>query len=351
VQHITPIILIVTKFIDAASSLCSTAYDSNSDNENSKSTMKALIDACYILSYISDRSKEYLQELVAANVPDTCVQTLKFSGSFCKDSLQLIHTPILKCLCNIAGSGSANWKQQLIDSGVLSVMVPLITKYRLDSYKERTKRLLYYSCNLVAKLFASCTNSKQIDTMMHQPDGLMAAVIEVVATKVPKAVYNHELPEYNIFIEAQKEATQVISNITSSVCILPEQVEFLVKSGCLKPLCELLPTSYEHVHYNENDEDFAVLVLSTIADIMSFGSDTTSNDNGTNIYADIVQACGVVEKLKKLKSDNRFLQLTHLADQILGEFFAEEVQPKEATQDESFSYNGKQTATAFNFEE
>lgn len=214
-----------------------------------------LADCCWAISHLSDGAKEKIQHVIESGA----VQRLIELANHDFPSVQL---PALRACGNIA-TGTNEQTQFVIDSGILSVAGSLLISPRPNIKKEAVWIVSNISAGTIEQL-----------QMLVEAE---------VYPRISQILVDSE---YDI----KKEALWAVCNFVAAA--RPEQVFYVVSSGCLLALCSCL---------NCEDSSFLVVALEGLRHILKNGQEHYVV-NDSNLFADQVNECGGLEKLEKLQS-------------------------------------------------
>eukprot|EP01056_Protomagalhaensia_sp_Gyna25_P000695 Protomagalhaensia_sp_Gyna_25__694@NODE_1325_length_1942_cov_123_619023_g1057_i0_p1_GENE_NODE_1325_length_1942_cov_123_619023_g1057_i0NODE_1325_length_1942_cov_123_619023_g1057_i0_p1_ORF_typecomplete_len492_score92_57Arm/PF00514_23/60Arm/PF00514_23/8_2e11Arm/PF00514_23/1_1e12Arm/PF00514_23/5_4e06Arm/PF00514_23/2_1e05Arm/PF00514_23/1_1e08Arm/PF00514_23/2_6e11Arm/PF00514_23/5_7e08Arm/PF00514_23/0_0004Arm_2/PF04826_13/2_5e14Arm_2/PF04826_13/2_3e10Arm_2/PF04826_13/0_21HEAT_2/PF13646_6/0_00033HEAT_2/P len=188
-----------------------------------------LTDACWAISYLSDSSDDSsnkcIDEVINAGVCARLVELLDHP-SF------LVQTPALRAVGNIV-TGDDVQTQHIILQGALPKLRALLSSPRKAIKKE--------ACWAISNITAG--NKDQIEEVLVC--GIIGDLVMLL---------------HNAEFEVKREAAWAISNASSGGN--PRQVEALVKSGCMGPLCDILEV---------NDTKLVTVALEAIENILKTG--------------------------------------------------------------------------------
>jgi len=110
--------------------------------------------------------------------------------------------------------------------------------------------------------------------------------------------------------DIRKEAAWAISNATSGGS--PEQIRYLVKMGCIKPLCDLLIAS---------DARIVTVALEGLEHILKVGEKDAKESTGLNQFATFIDEAEGLEKIEALQNHNNH-DIYEKAVKVLETYFA-----------------------------
>ena len=216
---------------------------------------EVLADGCWALSYLSDGANDKIQAVLDMGI---CARIVELMGH----PPASVQTPALRTAGNIV-TGDDNQTQNVINCGALQRLLALLSSPKKGIRKE--------ACWTISNITAGTREQIQ-------------AVID--ANIIPPLVHLLSVAEFDI----KKEAAWSISNATSGGS--PEQIEYLVRQGCIKPLCDLLIC---------NDARLVTVALEGIENVLKNG-DLKKPPNGPNPYAMVVETAEGLEKLEHLQT-------------------------------------------------
>ena len=238
---------------------------------------EVLTDACWALSYLSDGSNDKIQAVIEAGVCRRLVELLLHT-SFS------VQTPALRTIGNIV-TGDDLQTQIILNVSALPCLLGLLASPKKGIKKE--------ACWTISNITAG--NKTQIQAVLDA--NLMPPLIQLLANA-----------EWDI----KKEAAWAISNATSGGT--PDQLRYLVKHGCIKPLCDLLTC---------NDPRIIIVALEAIENILKIGDLDSKSNNGINVYADFVEEAEGIDKIEQLQTHQNN-EIYEKAVKILEQYFSAE---------------------------
>jgi len=267
---------------------------------------EVLTDACWALSYLSDGSNDKIQSVIEAGVCRRLVELLLHT-SFS------VQTPALRTIGNIV-TGDDLQTQVILNVSALPCLLSLLASPKKGIKKE--------ACWTISNITAG--NKTQIQAVLDA--NLIPPLIQLLANA-----------EWDI----KKEAAWAISNATSGGT--PEQIRYLVKQGCIKPLCDLLTC---------NDPRIIIVAIEAIENILKIGEMDSKSNGGQNIYSDFVEEAEGIEKIEQLQTHQNN-EIYEKAVKILEQYLSGEqddiqnVAPN--TQGNQFTFSNPMSGNNFNF--
>jgi hypothetical protein len=220
--------------------------------------VEVITDSCWALSYLSDGPNERIQAVIQAGVCPRLVELLQHASP-------LVQTPALRAVGNIA-TGDDHQTQVVLQAGTLPKLAGLLTHAKKAIRKE--------SCWTISNITAG--NREQIQEVINNE--LIPKVVELLGTA-----------DFDI----KKEAAWAISNATSGGT--PQQVEYLVQCGCIKPMVDLLAVS---------DTKIAGVALEAIENILRVGQKKQQEAGlAENPFVALVESADGVIKIEALQHD------------------------------------------------
>jgi hypothetical protein len=214
-----------------------------------------LTDACWALSYLSDGPNDKIQAVIEAGVGRRLVELLMHASPS-------VQTPALRTVGNIV-TGDDLQTQIMINFSVLPCLYSLMSSPKKGIRKE--------ACWTVSNITAG--NRDQIQ-----------AVIE--AGIIPPLVHLLGNAEFDI----KKEAAWAISNATSGGT--PDQIKFLVQSGCVGPVCDLLTAP---------DGKIVTVALEGLENILKVGAADSAATGQPNVMAAVISEVDGLAKIEALQ--------------------------------------------------
>lgn len=220
--------------------------------------VEVLTDACWALSYLSDGPTECITAVITAGVCRRLVELLLHTSP-------LVQTPALRAVGNIV-TGDDHQTQVIMQCGVLPSLQKLLSHAKKAIRKE--------SCWTISNITAG--NRDQIQEVINH--GLIPPVVHLLQTG-----------DFDI----KKEAAWAISNATSGGS--PQQIEYLVENGCIKPFVDLLSI---------NDARTIGVALEALENILKVGK-VAQLEKGLDVnpFATFVEQADGLQKLESLQED------------------------------------------------
>jgi HEAT repeat protein len=240
---------------------------------------EVLTDACWALSYLSDGTNDKIQAVIESGVCPRLVELLQHPAPS-------VLIPALRTVGNIV-TGDDVQTQYIINQQALPSLYNLLA----NNYKKSIKK---EACWTISNITAG--NKDQIQNVID-------------ANLIAPLVYLLQTAEFDI----KKEAAWAISNATSGGT--HEQIKYLVKELCIKPLCDLLVCP---------DARIVTVCLEGLENILKSG-EVEKNSGGTdvNMYAQMIDDAEGLEKIENLQShDNN--EIYEKAVKILETYWLED---------------------------
>lgn len=234
-----------------------------------------------------------------------------------------VQTPALRSVGNIV-TGDDVQTQLIINCGSLPALLSLLSSTKDGIRKE--------ACWTISNITAG--NSVQIQSVID-------------ANIIPPLIH---LLTHGDF-KTRKEACWAISNATSGGLQKPEQIRYLVESGAIRPLCDLLICP---------DNKIIQVALDGLENILKVGElDKAANEGSgeppVNRYALFIEDCGGMERIHACQ-ENVNEEIYMKAYNIIEKYFSDEdiddagvnLEPGKAA-DGSFGFGTQAPNTNFNF--
>ncbi|XP_064838934.1 importin subunit alpha-7 isoform X2 [Oncorhynchus masou masou] len=220
-----------------------------------------LADACWALSYLSDGPNEKIQAVIDSGVCRRLVELLMHTD-------YKVASPALRAVGNIV-TGDDIQTQVVLNCSALPCLLHLLSSPKESIRKE--------ACWTVSNITAG--NRAQIQTVID------ANIFPVLIDILQKAEFR-----------TRKEAAWAITNATSGG--MPEQIRYLVNLGCIKPLCDLLTVM---------DSKIVQVSLNGLENILRLGDQEAKQDagpsgTGINPYCSLIEEAYGLDKIEFLQS-------------------------------------------------
>jgi hypothetical protein len=212
-----------------------------------------LIDACFILYFMTEHYKETINELLEIGIIPNIIQNLDIQDTH-------IQINCLRIVGNIA-SGNANQTQSLIDWGLLQ----LLKKTIFNTAKQIRKESAWIISNIAAG------TQKQIETLISLDFlPILAKVIQSDETEI------------------KKESIWAVCNLTSVEN--PDYIKKILEQGILNIICDCLKL---------DDAKYLAVCLEAFGNLLAFGK--KNNPEGLNPIVNEVDKMGMFDVLEKLQ--------------------------------------------------
>jgi len=250
--------------------------------------VEVLTDSCWALSYLSDGPNERITAVINAGVCRRLVELLLHTSP-------LVQTPALRAVGNIV-TGDEQQTQVILQSDALPCLQKLLSHAKKAIRKE--------ACWTISNITAG--NREQIQEVINH--GLLPGVIHLLQTAD---------------FEIKKEAAWAISNATSGGS--PQQVDYLVESGCIKPLVDLLSVS---------DSKIVGVALEALENILKVGKDRQLETGmAENPYGAKVEQADGLTKIESLQEEDPNEDVYQKALKILENYFPLEDEDADIAED------------------
>ena len=202
-----------------------------------------------------------------------------------------VQTPALRSVGNIV-TGDDVQTQVIINCGSLPALLSLLSSTKDGIRKE--------ACWTISNITAG--NSTQIQAVIDA--NIIPPLIHLLA---------------NGDFKTRKEACWAISNATSGGLQKPAQIRYLVQSGCIKPLCDLLACP---------DNKIIQVALDGLENILKVGEMDKESGDGAggepiNRYALFIEEVGGMEKIHECQN-NANEEIYMKAYNIIEKYFSDE---------------------------
>lgn len=246
---------------------------------------EVLIDACWAISYLSDGPNDRIQAVIESGVCRRLVELLMHPTTS-------VQTPALRSVGNIV-TGDDLQTQVVINCGVLPALLSLLSSSKDAIRKE--------ACWTISNITAG--NVAQIQAVIDS--NIVPVLVHILATAD---------------LKTRKEACWAIVNATSGGLNKPEQIQYIVSQGCIKPLCDVLTTM---------DNKIIQVALDGLENILKVGELERPNDpDGLNRYAMYIEECGGLEIIHHMQGHENN-DIYNKAYNIIDRYFSEEDEGEE----------------------
>jgi HEAT repeat protein len=265
---------------------------------------EVLTDACWALSYLSDGPNENIQAVINSGVSRKLVELLMHPSP-------PVQTPALRTVGNIV-TGNDQQTQIIINCGALPCLLNLLSSTKKGIRKE--------ACWTISNITAG--NNVQIQHVISA--NILPPLIRLLA-----------VAEFDI----RKEAAWAISNATSGGT--PQQIQYLVMQGCIRPLCDLLVVA---------DSKIIIVALEGLENILKVGSEEAKEcGSQINKMATYIEEAEGTKKLEQLQ-EHENTDVYEKAAKIVETYFnededdADEMQPNIDSTTGQYAFNANAPA-------
>ena len=262
---------------------------------------EVLIDACCMLSYITEGTIDEIQKVVDTGVVQRLVGLLVHQ-------LKDVIKPAIKSISNIFKTRDNVLAQVVLDCDVIPCLAQLIQS------TSASANIREEACRAISNIAAG--SQEQIQAVI---DGnLIPTVIDLL-----KNTSN---------FKTRKEALGAISNATSGG--RPDQIATLVAVGCIPPVCRMLSTG---------DYTVIEIALHALDNILRAGaSRQTATDD--NLYAIELEACGgramIAHVVHSMGLDSMGDTLAEKASNLISTYAAAAPAKKDSSSEEEIDMGG-----------
>lgn len=220
--------------------------------------VEVLTDACWALSYLSDGPSERISAVIQAGVCPRLVELLGHSSP-------MVQTPALRAVGNVV-TGDDQQTQTILQCNALPALLQLLSHSKKAIRKE--------TCWTISNITAG--SREQIQEVINT--AIIPPVIQLLQ---------------NADFDIKKEAAWAISNATAGGT--PQQVDYLVESGCIKPMVDLLSVS---------DSKIITVALEALENILKNGAQGQAEKGlADNPYGLLIEQADGLQKIESLQED------------------------------------------------
>lgn len=238
--------------------------------------VEVLTDACWALSHLLDGPTERITVVIQAGVCRRLVELLLHASP-------LVQTPALRAVGNVV-AGDDHQTQVILQSGALPSLMKLLSHTKKAIRRE--------SCWTISNVTAG--NREQIQEVISV--GLIPPVIELLQ---------------GADFDMKKEASWVICNATSGGT--PQQIEYLVDCGVIKPLVDLLVST---------DPKVIGVGLDTLDNILKAGKQHQIRQSSeSNPFGLLIEQADGLSKIEQLQEDYPSDEIYQKARDVLQRHF------------------------------
>ncbi|KAG7533879.1 Armadillo [Arabidopsis thaliana x Arabidopsis arenosa] len=238
---------------------------------------EVLKHACLALCHLSDGSEDGIQSVIEAGFVPKLVQILQHPSP-------VVLVPALRTIGTII-AGNNHQTQCVINCGALPIISNLLT----GNYENNIKKL---ACWVISNITAGTT--EQIHSVID-------------ANLIPTLVNLAQNADFYL----KKEAVWAILNVTLDGS--HDQIKYMVKQSCIKPLCDILVCP---------DLRTILKCLDGLENILKAG-EVEKNREDVNRYCELIEDAEGLEKIMKLqRHDND--EIYEKAFKILKTYWREE---------------------------
>uniref|UniRef100_A0A0D9V0K7 Importin subunit alpha n=1 Tax=Leersia perrieri TaxID=77586 RepID=A0A0D9V0K7_9ORYZ len=240
---------------------------------------EVITNSCWALYGLSYGFSDKIHAVVETGVCSRLVELLNHSSP-------TVLRPALCTVCNIV-TGDETQIQRIIDHLALPCLFNLLTTFQEKSIKRE-------ACCTISNITAG--TKEQIQAVIN------ANIIGTLLHLMEKAEF-----------DVKKEAAWAISNATAGGT--PDQTEYLVRKGCIKPLCDLL---------NHSDSQTVSICLDGLDNILRVGKlKKMMGACNMNLFAQMVDEADGLDKIEDLQNHEN-VDIYDKAQKVLESYWMED---------------------------
>ncbi|EDS25912.1 importin alpha-7 subunit [Culex quinquefasciatus] len=260
------------------------------------SDVEVLGDAVWAVSYLSDGPNDNIQAVIEAGCCRRLVELLLHNNNN-------VVSAALRAVGNIV-TGNDNQTQLILNCNALPCILQLLSSQKETIRKE--------ACWTISNIAAG--NRQQIQAVID------AQIFPSIVDLLSKADF-----------KTRKEAAWAITNATSGGTM--DQIKYLVQSGCVPPMCELLTVM---------DPKIVTVALNGLENILKAGNQHKIKPNP---YAVLIEECYGLDKIEFLQSHQNN-EIYEKSFSIIQTYFSndeEDVAVAPSAENNQFQFNADQS--------